>query len=201
MLSPRQAAQLHQAFLDDLVPRLAAGDFELHVAWALAEGEKLPDPWSAEAEITPHRQRGRDLGERLFNGLTDVADTPRALLVAIGGDHPELRAEEVEGAFDRLEGGAEVVIGPAEDGGYYLIALGARTLSPRLFADIDWGSATVLDSTIARCRSLGLEIELLPTGRDVDIPADLDWLAKIVQADPRACPNTERLLRRWGRLA
>ena len=196
VLSPAQAARLHQAFLDDLVPRLSKGDFELVIAWALGADEPLP-----ASDLPAIRQRGGDLGERLHRGLAEAAEGPDGLVVAIGGDHPELATTTVEGAFDRLADGSDIVIGPAEDGGYYLIGLGGAALSSRLFEDIAWGESSVLATTLERCRALGLDVETLPTGRDVDVPEDLDRLTELLRADTGSCPATERLLRRWGRLS
>jgi glycosyltransferase A (GT-A) superfamily protein (DUF2064 family) len=122
--------------------------------------------------------------------------------VAVGSDHPELATSTVEEAFEALEGGADVTIGPAADGGYYLIGAHRETLSAELFRDIDWGSASVLSSTLERCGSLGLAVHRLSLGRDIDVPEDLERLAGVlaVARPDVACPATERLLRRWGRL-
>ncbi len=68
-----------------------------------------------------------------------------------------------------------MVLGPATDGGYYLI--GMRSLEPRLFSGIPWGSARVLEATLDRCRRLGIVWTLLPSHRDVDRPEDLELLS------------------------
>jgi glycosyltransferase A (GT-A) superfamily protein (DUF2064 family) len=150
-------------------------------------------------EVPGVEQRGADLGERLFNGLAE-ASHDAALVVAVGSDHPELATSTVEEAFSRLERGADVVVGPAEDGGYYLVGTRRDALTPRLFQEVDWGSSTVLCSTLSRCRTLGLAVEQLSRGRDVDVPEDLDRLARLLRSGQPACPATERVLRRWGRL-
>lgn len=194
VLTADQAAELHQAFLDDLVPRLARGDFELEIAWAVEAGQPLP-----EAPGGSLRQYGADLGERLYHGLAEVARR-YARVAAVGSDHPELTAQRVSEGFERLEAGADVVLGPAHDGGYYLIGLSGRRLSRRLFAGIDWGTDRVLSTTLERCRDLGLEASLLPAGLDVDVPEDLEQLVKLVRSGDPSCPNTARVLRGWGRL-
>jgi rSAM/selenodomain-associated transferase 1 len=199
VLSPVEAAELHQAFLDDLLPRLAKGAFSLQIAWDLAPGETMPETEVGGTPVPGVEQHGAHLGERLFNGLSQASrDAP--VVVAVGSDHPELSTSTVEEAFARLERGADVVVGPAEDGGYYLVGVRRATLTPRLFEDVAWGSGTVLCSTLSRCRSLGLAVEQLPRGRDVDVPEDLDRLARFLRSGQPACPATERVLRRWGRL-
>ncbi len=82
------------------------------------------------------------------------------------------------------------MLGPAEDGGYYLIALRAAALDPRLFAEIPWSTAGVLAATLERCRELGLAVELLPRAADVDTPADLRRLAAEMAAGDLGCPRT-----------
>lgn len=198
-LSPRQAAELHDAFLGDLWERLSAGDFELRVGWALAAGEEMPsDPGPGFV------QRGADLGERLFHGLADAAARHR-WVAAIGSDHPDLPLARVEEAFARLAAGAGAVLGPAADGGYYLVALAAEALTPDLFRDIPWSSGEVLERTLERCRERGIATTLLPEAADVDTPSDLARLARALAAPaPRgatACPRTRALLGAWQRLA
>lgn len=194
VLTPQQAAELHQAMLDDLVPRLARGEFDLRIAWALRTSEPLPRP-----DVEGFRQRGEDLGERLYRGLGRVA-VHYPLVAGVGSDHPELESADVEEAFRRLEEGADVALGPAEDGGYYLIALRREALSEPVFSGIRWGSDEVLAATRARCEALGLEISLLPRGRDVDRPEDLERLAQLVRTGPERCPATAKVLRAWGRV-
>ena len=93
-----------------------------------------------------------------------------------------------------------MVLGPAEDGGYYLIALRAGAVAPRLFAEIAWSTDQVLPTTLARCRELGLAAELLPEASDVDTPEDLRRLAKRMTDGDLGCPRTRALLSSLGLL-
>jgi rSAM/selenodomain-associated transferase 1 len=193
-LTAEEAASLHAAFVDDLVERLGEGAFGLRIAWAAATGEPLP-----ASPVPGMRQEGADLGERLYRGLRTVAEG-HAAVAAIGGDHPDLPVARVEEAFDRLAAGESVVLGPAEDGGYYLIALRSECLQRELFEGIDWSTPVVLEQTVERCRALGLEPWLLEPWADIDQPADLFRLAAAMVADAESCPRTRGLLERWGRL-
>ena len=140
------------------------------------------------------------MGDRLLAGLRR-AGAGRRGVAAIGSDHPELTAEQVDAAFALLAQGADVVLGPALDGGYTLIAVRPAALHAELFAEISWSTAAVLDETLARCRALGLAVHLLPEGTDVDTPDDLARLTGRLAASPEpACPATRSLLARWGRL-
>ncbi len=197
-LTPADAAALHAAFLEDLLDRLRPGDFELVLAWALEPGDEMPAvPF--QGVLRSVRQEGDDLGERLFHALADAAREAGSVM-ALGSDHPTLPLEIVHGAFLSVEQDADVALGPAEDGGYYLIALRAGAVARRLFQDIDWSTDRVLTQTLERCRELGLNVELLPPASDVDTPDDLRRLAARMAGDDLGCPRTRELLRALGRL-
>jgi len=194
-LTAVQAAELHAAFLADLTARLTDGRFDLRLAWAAEPNEPLP-----KFPIPALRQSGADLGERLYTGLEQVA-TSFSAVAAIGSDHPEIPLSLVHQAFDKLAMGTDAVLGPADDGGYYLIALNSSVLTREIFLDIPWSSSSVLEMTLQRCRQLSLEVELLPVGNDVDTPTDLARLSASLRRNPGLeCPRTRQLLRAWGRL-
>lgn len=196
-LSAEQAAALHEAFLGDLCERLAGRrGFDLRLAWAVDEGEAPP-----ATQLPAVVQRGRNLGERLFGALAEAA-AEHLFVGAVGSDHPTLSAERVEQAFAALAGGADIALGPAHDGGYYLIALRREALSPRLFDGVPWSTGEVLEHTLARCAELGLATALLPAESDVDTPADLARLtAAFLETNTPSCPRTCALLKKWGMLA
>lgn len=193
-LTAAEAAVLHWAFVLDQMERLEGRDFSLQIAWALEDGDTPP-----AIAIPSFRQIGDDLGERLWHGLARVAQSARRV-AAVGSDHPALSLERVREAFALLETGADVVLGPAIDGGYYLIALNRDRLDRGLFAGIEWSTERVLAQTLERCRRLDLVVEMLPEAGDVDTPDDLKRLVATLARDATACPRTRRLLDSWGRL-
>jgi rSAM/selenodomain-associated transferase 1 len=198
-LTPAQAAALHMAFLDDLLDRLREGlreeDIELRLAWALDPDEPVP-----AGPLPGVRQEGSDLGERLYRALSGAA-AEAGVVMALGSDHPTLPLELVHRAFERVEAGVDVVLGPAEDGGYYLIALAPEAVAPRLFEGIAWSTPQVLAATLDRCRELGLAVELLPEASDVDTPEDLRRLAaRMAMEGDLGCPRTWSLLASMGLL-
>lgn len=210
-LDTADTSDLHSALLGDLCDRLVevVGEpMRLRVAWDLAPGEELP-PLPAELAGVPGvdatRQRGDDLGERLFCALEEAAGE-HALIAAVGSDHPTLPLPTVRRAFAALAAGeGDVAIGPSVDGGYYLIAVRREALSPRLFADIDWSSERVYAQTRERCREVGLAVVELPPGRDVDRGEDVVALAEEIERMEAAgevvpCPRTRRVLADWGLL-
>lgn len=202
-LRAEQAAALHQAFLDDALARLSRGDFAKTVAWALEPGEAVPPAPTGWSSV---RQVGEDLGARLYRALADAAGSSR-FVAAVGSDHPELSATTVEEAFAALEAGADVAIGPAADGGYYLIAIARGSLVPALFEGMVWSTASVYAETRARTDALGLRVVELALGHDVDDAAGLDRLASRLasraarRADGTTVSGVEKtraLLAEWG---
>jgi rSAM/selenodomain-associated transferase 1 len=149
----------------------AVGPVELHAT--------RTHSWLRTLGVPLRRQRGRDLGERMHHALKHR----RAVL--IGADAPELRPADLHRALRFLQGGSDVVLAPAEDGGYALIA--ARRIDARIFDGVRWGGADVLAQTLLKISKCGLRYRLLRTVRDVDRPEDVErirWL-RSSSASPR----------------
>lgn len=118
-----------------------------------------------------YEQRGADLGTRMLHAFTVALQSAEAA-VAIGTDWPALDPDVIATALQRLQQGDDVVLGPAEDGGYVL--LGLRRVDAQLFTDIAWGSAQVLAQTQARLRRLQWRWSELPMSWDLDRPVDFE---------------------------
>ncbi len=117
-----------------------------------------------------HQQKGKDLGERMFNAFDSTLDKyPYAVL--IGSDCPSLLSSDIQAAMKLLENGKDLVLGPAEDGGYYLIGL--RTNNSELFSNIKWGKENVFSETCSRAKKINYYVELLPMRNDIDRVSDL----------------------------
>ena len=121
----------------------------------------------ADLELRP--QAEGDLGRRMSEAFDELLDEVEAVAL-VGTDLPDLEASTVEEAFQRLAD-HDVAIGPATDGGYYLIA--ASRPHPRLFADMEWSHPRVLRRTLERAAAEGLDVALLTPHTDVDTVADL----------------------------
>jgi rSAM/selenodomain-associated transferase 1 len=115
-------------------------------------------------------QANGDLGVRLVNAFAEVFARGFSPVAAIGTDCPEIDAPLFSQAWSALET-CEIVLGPSEDGGYYLVAL--REPAERLFAGIAWSSADVLSQTLDRAAAANLRVHLLPKRHDVD--TEEDW--------------------------
>jgi hypothetical protein len=137
-------------------------------------------------------QRGGDLGERLTNCFADLFEFGFDSVVVIGADSPTLPEEILIEAFDSLVSENDVVIGPAEDEGYYLV--GMRKLHAKVFSGIPWGTDRTLAATKARVREAGLNLKLLPVWYDVDTPEGLETLKRELSEDQSAARFTGRFL-------
>ncbi|MEA5520951.1 MAG: TIGR04282 family arsenosugar biosynthesis glycosyltransferase [Limnoraphis robusta] len=111
-----------------------------------------------------------DLGDRLRESFQGALDRGKTAVIAIGTDCLDLSVEILSEAFEKLKPG-NIVLGPAEDGGYYLIGL--CQLIPELFLGINWGTSEVFQQTLTVCETLNLSVEFLPTLADIDRPEDL----------------------------
>lgn len=130
-----------------------------------------------------------DLGRRMHRALAGaLAGADGAILV--GTDLPDLHVDDLVAARDALHDGSDVVLGPATDGGYWLI--GVRRTVPALFDGIAWSTSTVLATTRARVATLGWRMHELVAKSDVDRPDDLDAIAR----DPATAPLVADLLAR-----
>ncbi len=119
-------------------------------------------------------QRGADLGERMQHALAGALRRHRAAIL-IGTDCPELRPVDLRRAARLLAGGCDVVLGPAQDGGYVLV--GARRLPPQLFSNVAWGTPAVYAETVKRLS--GYRWRALRTFWDLDRPEDLARLRSL----------------------
>jgi uncharacterized protein len=169
-LSPEQAVALYRGFLLDSLD--LAGEVS-----AVAVRAICPDRGQA-AELATLLPAGCELVVQAEAGLSGalescfrdgLADDYQAVAV-IASDNPTLPPSLIERAFDLLAV-ADVVFGPADDGGYYLVA--ARALYPTLFREMVWSTAEVLADSLGRCAAAGLTVVLLPAWHDVDTPAAL----------------------------
>ncbi|OGW25012.1 MAG: hypothetical protein A2X59_02445 [Nitrospirae bacterium GWC2_42_7] len=120
-------------------------------------------------------QKGGDVGERMDNAIRHLLENGAGKAVITGADIPDLTSEIIIQAFDILDG-SDVVIGPAHDGGYYLI--GMKFPLPELFCNITWSTSDVFAETIRTLKHLGKSYSVLPLLSDLDTIEDLDNIVK-----------------------
>src|SRR6266436_2808530 len=178
-LSPEEAATLSTCFLRDMTTNvlgLNGSGTEAVVLYTPADAEAflhglLPDGFKLVA------QRGETLGERLINAATDLLSTGFESVCLINSDSPTLPGQILKTAASLLaQDRDQVVLGPSEDGGYYLVGL--KHPHQELFERITWSTAHVFAHTIERAADINLPVELLPTWYDVDDAATLRLLCE-----------------------
>ncbi|MDH3980694.1 MAG: TIGR04282 family arsenosugar biosynthesis glycosyltransferase [Gammaproteobacteria bacterium] len=164
------AAQLYSELLDACL--------DMGVSAQLCPVALCCSPSTAHAHFQQLQERYRvelrqqangDLGRRMSQALQAALQHSRAVLL-VGADCPSLCANDLDTALEQLNSGVDVVLGPARDGGYYLV--GMRTHHPGLFENIPWGTHTVLEHTRKRMQEQGLRSFYLPLRSDLDTPAD-----------------------------
>ena len=162
----------HQAALDIykfLLAHTAKICTPLDTEKAVYYSEEIPnnDLWNATV-FQKKKQIGEDLGERMQNAFAEGFNLGYSKIIIIGSDLYDIETKDLEQAFNVLNN-HEIVIGPAEDGGYYL--LGMKQLYPKLFKNKNWGTATVLQDTINELKKSNYK--LLEKRNDVDLYSDI----------------------------
>lgn len=180
--SPLWAAQVARAFLLDMLDRLTTIVARRILAFAPTDAE------AAFAKLVQERfalqpQSNGDLGQRLEAFLLQQRAAGAEQVVVLGTDSPTVPLAFVERAFTELQR-ADVVLGPATDGGYYLLGCGCRW--PPLFTGIRWGSHHVLADTLACLADTSWRLAVLPPWYDVDTLADWHMLQGHLAALRRA---------------
>jgi rSAM/selenodomain-associated transferase 1 len=171
-LSPQETVQLYHSFLLDILEEMSQlPDMRLALAFSPPEGrdffQSLAPPGT---DLFP--QEGEDLGERMALACARGFEAGFGPVLLRGSDTPDLPAAVVSEAREVLAAGkVQVVLGPATDGGYYLVGL--TEPQPPLFQGPAWSSGTVLEDTLKASRDFGLKVHLLPSWADIDTYADL----------------------------
>jgi hypothetical protein len=177
VLGAQGALELHQQLIKQVLSTLSQSQLCPVSLWVSGTtAHPFFDDFSAtEPADFILLQTGKDLGERMANAFeATLAEYEYALIV--GSDCPAITEQYLEQALWALDQGADVVLGPAEDGGYVLI--GMRCFYPELFDGIEWGSGRVLTQTRDRLKQMNCKWIELAQLWDVDRPEDLDRLSK-----------------------
>jgi rSAM/selenodomain-associated transferase 2/rSAM/selenodomain-associated transferase 1 len=166
-----EAVRIYRTIGRETVDALRHGPWNtrVYVDPPTSEGVDHVRKWLGSRGLSYRRQSEGDLGRRMAAAIHECLDDSPAVVV-VGTDTPGLDASCIRSALEALEA-TDVVIGPAEDGGYYLI--GMKRPNPSLFRGIPWSTSGVLPQTRAAIRRAGLRLHLLETRRDVDTLPDV----------------------------
>ena len=188
-ISDAEAAALADAFLRDALDAYAALPADVRLYLDAPPDAAPPD--LAPDGVTLHEQRGDGLGRRMLHAFVESFLGGYERVVVIGADHPTLPLDFVRLAFDELAEPLRIVLGPSDDGGYYL--LGTNELRPALFEGMAFSHGAVFEETLARAQAEAA-VTVLPPWYDVDTPADLRRLASELEAEPALAPRTREVL-------
>ena len=214
-LTSEEAAQLNRCFLEDTGTAIATccGDSAGLTSRAIARGVAVYTPVGAEldyADILPADfcllpQRGEKFGDRLYFAAEDLFRCGFETICLIDSDSPSVRSENFSKAVELLSfPGDQIVLGPCDDGGYYLIGL--KRLHREVFEAIDWSTDRVFEQTKQRATQIGVGVQELPRGLDIDNHATLRRLCDELLGEdspndvaPRTRQFLLELVRRDGR--
>jgi rSAM/selenodomain-associated transferase 1 len=194
-LTPEEAAQLNICFLRDV-----AHSISLACQQEPARGVGIYTPVGAEAvyentlplEFFLIAQRGDDFGQRLVLAAEDLFTVGFESVCLINSDSPTIPPTNFSEAANELaRHGERIVLGPSDDGGYYLIGL--KKMHRRLFEEIDWSTEQVLEQTLRRAEEINVPVHFLPAGFDVDDRATLHRLCEELHESDVA-PETTKFL-------
>ena len=185
-IGPERALQVYEAMLRDLIASIGPStpETEIEFLWPPTPNANGAALRRAFAQHAVAMQTGETLGDRLSMAFSERFFFHRTdKIVAIGVDDPLLPRTLIDHAFALLDS-CEYVIGPAEDGGYYLLGCRALSFEPAVFRDIEWGTPSVLSTTIDRIASTNRTMALLPQRFDVDTAEDLERYARVMGWQP-----------------
>jgi rSAM/selenodomain-associated transferase 1 len=193
------AAALHAACIEDtlrVVRKMRGCDAFVFAAGGTGYFRRLVKKQGSSARMQVLPQRGSDLGARMENAFRKCFAMGFREVVVIGTDTPWMGVERVRRAFTELKRN-DVVIGPAEDGGYYL--LGMRKMVAEIFQGIPWGTERVLELTLEVIAEQKVRGKLLRRDFDLDRPEDLKRAAGMLKRRPRVAPGLAAAIRRaWN---
>jgi rSAM/selenodomain-associated transferase 1 len=188
--------RLSRCFIEDMLDRLSGGDYRFRIAYHPVEKKidfikQFGDGFSFMPQI------GKDLGERMHNTFRQCFSEGLRSVVVIGSDSPDLPPQIIRDAFQALETHG-AVIGPACDGGYYLIGFSRDSFSPGAFDGISWGTGGVFRETVRILKEEGIRLHVLPAWRDIDRPEDIVALIKDSKETDFATSRTMAYLKELG---
>jgi uncharacterized protein len=195
--SPEVVTAFYCCLLDDtLALARSLGDVEVAIMCPEPDVDELAQVAGKDVSVVAQRGKG------LAAGLTSVfahfaAGHPRRT-IAFNSDSPHLPRTVLEGAFTTLAE-HDVVVGPTDDGGYYLV--GAKASHPALFASAGMGTSSALERLLSSARALELSVGFSDSFYDIDVVDDLTRLAAELRLAPMRAPRTARWLQEWELLA
>ena len=167
------ALELYKSFILDILDALSTSGYPFRVCFYPPDAEEAITTWLVGHPAAP--QDGNDLGERMELAFKKIFTEGFTSAILIGSDIPDLTPAVFHEALESLNDN-DAVIGPAADGGYYLIGFNKRSFLPRIFRGIPWSTDTVFRETMDILKESSLRVHLVPQWKDVDTLEDLKAL-------------------------
>jgi uncharacterized protein len=186
------ALSLYKSFVSDELDMLRDLFFDVIICYHPHTAQQTMENWLND-EFYFMAQSGDDLGQRMENAFEGVFSEGYQQALLIGSDLPGLPSSIILDAFDHLTR-QDAVIGPCEDGGYYLIGFRRNTYSGEAFMQIPWGTEQVFDQTLLRFHKKNLTFHRLSIWRDIDDYEDLVVLKKSLDKNPAMAKHTHSCL-------
>ena len=192
-LSAEESAGLYRCFVGDILSALLPVNPDGRIVVAYEPSTRMPDlAWTGFRKPPEFfRQEGKSLGERLSHAFGVAFGRGCRQVVIIGSDSPTLPPAYIDHAFGALND-ADIVLGPATDGGYYLIGLSRPSL--KLFDGVTWSTDQVFERTARNAQGLGYRLRVLPEHYDIDTVDDLAVLHRELASKTALAPQTRRYL-------
>jgi rSAM/selenodomain-associated transferase 1 len=192
--STQEASELYRCMLIDTLENTLGLNGMTRIIFFDGNPERAADFSLLAPDAEVIRQEGADLGERLANAFERAFSIGYRKVAVIGTDSPHMPVERITEAFQLLNAeDCDIVFGPSEDGGYYLIAM--KEMNPELLVDIPWSSSDTLGKSLEKAKAAGLRASLLACGFDLDT---VDDLLRLEQESPGSvtAPRTKSFLKR-----
>jgi len=196
VLGEETVLDLYKCFVADVIATLNSGRHGIQIFYHPPEEKQKMHEWFG-FELPLFPQQGKDLGERMANAFKQSFSTGFKQVLLVGTDFPDLPGSIIDEAFEALSANA-AVIGPAFDGGYYLVGFNPDHFFPAIFKNMPWGTRHVFERTMTAFASKGIQVYVLPKWRDIDRYEDLEYFMEKTVKRKSVAKNTVEYLSAHG---
>lgn len=175
-IGPEEAAELYGNFILDILAKLKSSSFPFRICFHPKQKRKSLVEWLGE-EYQYSLQEGNDLGERMKAAFLEAFASGYQRVILIGSDFPDFPISFLKESLDALKT-HDTVVGPAVDGGYYLIGFREDTFFPGIFEGMDWGTDVIFRETLSKLRDHKQRVYVLPAWEDIDTVENLEELIR-----------------------
>jgi rSAM/selenodomain-associated transferase 1 len=170
-LSSEKIISIYRNFVEDLHVTLTKTDLSIVICYDPSNYKTQFQQWLGQNDLY-YPQKGKNLGQRMSHAFHQGFQQGFTKLLVLGSDSPDLTTHMINKASNHLDNN-DVVIGPSNDGGYYLFGLKRSTFHPEFFYNIKWSTSTVFTDTLKLLQKHRLKIKILPEWYDIDTYDDL----------------------------